>query len=118
MAAFPVLKTGAIVQYPSERGDSFSTDVLEFIDGSEQRSALYGAPLKRWLVRLDLLSEGELFQLEQFFVEQGGASGTFSFTDPWDDTEYTDCSFEDDEISLVFEAVGAASASVVIKENR
>jgi hypothetical protein len=118
MAAFPELKTGAVAQYPSERSRGYSTAVYEFLDGSEQRTSQFGTPLRRWLVRLELLDEAELFALEQFFVEEGGAAGSFSFIDPWDETEYPDCSFEGDEIELVFAGPGDGRSQLVIRENR
>jgi hypothetical protein len=118
VAAFPALKTGAVAQYPSERALQFSTAVHEFVDGSEQRSRLYGSAMRRWLIRLELLDEAELFRLERFFVEQSGAVGSFTFTDPWDDVEYADCSFEGDEIDLVFEGLGNGKTSLIVKENR
>ncbi len=117
MAAFPALKTGAVAQYPSERVVQFSTVVHEFVDGNEQRSAAFGTGLRRWAIRMEALDENELFRLERFFVEQGGASGSFSFTDPWDGIVYSDCSFERDELELAFEGQ-SGKASLIVKENR
>lgn len=118
MADFPTLKTGAVAQYPSERAVQFSTVVHEFVDGSEQRSRMYASAMRRWLIWLEQLDEGELFELEWFFVEQGGAAGSFTFTDPWDGAVYEDCSFESNEVDLVFEAQGNGRATLVVKENR
>ena len=118
MAAFPALKTGAIAQYPSERSKRFSTAVYEFLDGSEQRFPLFGGALRQWVVRLEQLDEMELFRLEQFFVEHAGASGHFSFVDPWDGVEYPNCSLENDEIDLIFAGPGDGQATIVIQENR
>jgi hypothetical protein len=118
VAAFPALKTGSVAQYPSERALQYLTVVHEFVDGSEQRSGEFGLPLRKWLIRLELLDEGELFRLEQFFIEQGGATGSFSFTDPWDEAEYLDCSFEGDEIDLVFQGHGEGKTLLIVKENR
>ena len=102
MANFPALKTGAVAQYPSDRQRSFSTQVFRFLDGSEQRFPGYGAPLRRWTIRLDLLDEAELTNLEEFFESEGGRAGSFSFTDPWDGTVYANCSFDGDELALHF----------------
>jgi hypothetical protein len=118
VADFPALKTGAVAQYPSERAVQFSTVVHEFVDGTEQRSRLYGSALRRWLIRLELLDEAELFGLERFFVEQGGAAGSFSFIDPWDEALYSNCSFEGDEIDLVFEGLGNGKTTLIVRENR
>jgi len=118
VANFPALKTGAVAQYPSDRTRTFSTRVLRFLDGSEQRFRGFGAPLKRWLIRLELLDEAELTRLDDFFVEQGGRAGTFAFTDPWDGAMYTSCSFEGDAMTATFRGQGDGGASVVVKENR
>ena len=118
MANFPALKTGAVAQYGSDRARTFSTTVLRFLDGSEQRFAGHGAPLRRWTVRLADLDEAELETLRQFFVTQGGRAGTFSFTDPWDGTVYPNCSFAGDELALKFSEIGRGATEVIVKENR
>lgn len=118
MASFPALKTGAVAQYGSDRTRQFSTEVLRFVDGSEQRFPGYGTPLLKWTIRLDLLDESELANLEQFFEDQGGRAGTFSFTDPWDGTVYPNCSFGADDLGLQFEDLARGKTQVVVKENR
>lgn len=116
MASFPALKTGAVAQYGSDRETRFSTRVHEFIDGSEQRFPQFGAPLRRWVIRLDLLDEAELGRLQRFFEEQGGAAGSFEFTDPWTGLLHPDCSFEGDALEAAL--WGHGSAGVVVRENR
>jgi hypothetical protein len=118
MASFPTLKTGAVAQYPSDRVRQFSTQVLRFLDGSEQRFPEYGAPLRRWVIRLDLLDEAELVNIEQFFDGQDGRAGTFSFTDPWDGTVYPNCSFDSDVLALEYTSQARGKTSAVVKENR
>jgi hypothetical protein len=118
VASFPALKTGVVAQYPSDRARRFSTQVLRFLDGSEQRFAGFGTPLRRWLIRLELLDEAELSTLEDFFVQQAGQAGTFSFTDPWDGTVYASCSFESDVMTADYRGPGDGAASVTVKENR
>jgi hypothetical protein len=56
--------------------------------------------------------------MEDFFVEQGGRAGTFTFTDPWDGTVHTNCSFESDTMTAQYRGRGDGVASVVVKENR
>jgi hypothetical protein len=118
MANFPALKTGAVAQYGSDRSRHFSTQVLRFIDGSEQRFPGYGGPLLQWAIRLDLLDESELENLEVFFENEGGRAGNFSFTDPWDGIVYPSCSFESDDMALHFEETARGKTQVVVKENR
>lgn len=118
MATFPVLKTGAVVQYPAQKAEDCSTQVFRFLDGSEQRTPGYASPLRRWVVRLGLLDETELWNLRQFFLGQQGQDGAFSFTDPWDGTVYASCSFEGDEMDLEFSSEGKTGAQLMVKQNR
>ena len=118
MANFPALKTGAFAQYPSDRSRQFSTSAYRFIDGTEQRFPIYGTALRQWTIRLDLLDESELATLEQFFVEQGGRVGTFSFTDPFDGTVVPSCSFESDTAVFDYAGAGRGAAMVTVGENR
>ncbi len=118
MANFPLLKTGAVAQYPSDRTGSFSTQVYQFVDGSEQRFPAFGTALKKWVIRLDLLDEAELTALRDFFLTEEGRAGTFSFTDPWDGTVYSNCSFAGDWLAVEFEGPMKGVTQVVLKENR
>jgi phage-related protein len=118
VAAFPTLKTGVVAQYPSDRQKNFSTQVLRFLDGSEQRFPAYGTTLRRWVIRLEMLDEGELAKLEAFFESQGGRAGVFSFTDPFDATVYSNCSFDAEEFQAMYGGPQEGKASVTIRENR
>ena len=80
MASFPVLKTGAVAQYPLEYGVHFVTQSVRFMDGSQQRFRLHGTGLRRWTLKLDLLGEDELAAVMAFVEQQGSAP--FAFTDP------------------------------------
>jgi phage-related protein len=118
MPVFPVLKTGAVIQYPAQKAEDYSTQVVRFLDGSEQRTPDYGSPLHRWIIQLSLLDETELWNLRQFFLSQQGQADPFSFTDPWDSTVYASCSFEGDEMDLEFSGEGQTGTQLVVKENR
>lgn len=118
MANFPALKTGAVAQYPSDQQHNFSTQVVRFLDGSEQRFPNYGATLHCWAIRLDLLDEGELTNLQQFFLSEGGRAGNFSFADPFDGTVYSNCSFDADQLTLEFNESSQGKTQVTIRENR
>ena len=118
MANFPALKCGAVTQYPTDRSRNFSTGVLLFVDGAEQRFPRYKSELKRWTIRLAVLDEGELQQVEQFFQEQVGRAGTFGFTDPWDSTAYLNCSFELDSCTGTYSDQSRNATEITILENR
>jgi hypothetical protein len=109
---FPLLKTGAVAQYGSDRRREFSTQVYRFVDGAEQRFPGFGAVLRRWVIRLELLDEAELLAVQELFVNES----SFSFTDPWDGVVYPNCRFEGDEMSAEFARLG--KATVMISEIR
>ena len=117
MSDFPTLKTGAVMQYPAQRSIEFVTQVLRFVDGSEQRFAGYSAPLRTWVIRLDMLDEDEINQLTSFFTLQEGAAGTFSFTDPWDSSVYPTCSFAGDGMVTTFRGENLLKTVLTIRQN-
>ena len=118
MSSFPSLKSGAIAQYPMDRVRRFSTEVLRFVDGSEQRFPRFRSELKRWVINLSLLDEDELERVREFFAEQRGSFDVFSFTDPWDSVVYPSCRFDQSSLSLRFEDWARGATELVIVENR
>lgn len=118
MPDFPRLKTNAVMQYPATRDLRFANTGLCFVDGSEQHYRESRDAMRRWLVRLDLLDEIEVAKLQAFFVAERGRSGSFSFTDPWDDQPYDDCSLDQD--SFEFELLGEMRAHtiLIVRQNR
>lgn len=118
MATFPPLKTGAVAQYPATKTVRFQNQVLRFVDGSEQRYRDCAGPLNRWVIQLSELDEGEMASMVNFFLANQGRFASFAFTDPWDGTEYPDCSLSSDSVVLTSleEMRGATSLTVV--ENR
>jgi hypothetical protein len=117
MASFPTLSTGAVLQYPAQKTYGFSTQVVRFIDGSEQRFRDYSQYLHRWIVTLELLTETEINALRQFFRVLSGAAGQFSFTDPWDGSVYPSCSLETDDMVEVLEGEGRGRTTLIVREN-
>ena len=118
MASFPTLKTGAIAQYPADRTAQFSTQVCWFLDGTEQRFLQFAGVLRRWTIRLDLLSEAELETVREFFLEESGRAGSFSFTDPWTGAVYPNCSFANDVLALKFDGPMKGMSQLTVQENR
>jgi len=118
MSDFPMLKTGAIVQYPAKTTIVFRTQIVRFADGSEQRFKDYGSPLRRWSIQLDLLDESEINRLREFFRLLDGAARSFSFTDPGDGSEYPNCSFVDEVMIEGLMDESKAGTSLTIRENR
>lgn len=118
MSDFPKLSTGAVMQYPAGRAQAYSTRVLRFVDGAEQRYRERKAATRRWLIQLDLLTDEEAADIERFFIECQGKFGVFAFTDPWDDTLYPDCSLEDDLLVTRQADEGRTRIALIVRENR
>ena len=117
MNTFPTLKTGAVMQYPAQRGLQFSTTALQFVDGSEQRFCNYQSLLHRWVIQLSLLDQSELQQLEEFFRGIVGPAGDFAFTDPWDNTQYQSCCLASDSMAAVLVGEWNGQTSLTVLEN-
>ena len=116
MAAFPKLKSGAIMQYPGGRSLGFATRIVRFLDGTEQRYRERKTATRRWLIRLSLLDEQELFTLDSFFQSSQGQTGTFEFYDPWDDIAYPNCSFEQPTLVLNWSGPGNGEAELIVRQ--
>ena len=117
MAMFPTLKTGAVTQYPAQRQIIFRTQVVEFIDGQQQRYREYPRALHRWVVMLDQLDAGELRAVSAFF-ETKGTVNAFSFTDPRDGTVYGNCTIEGAEFQMKVLDEWCGQTQLTIRENR
>ena len=115
---FPTLSTGAVAQYPAERSLRFRNERVHFLDGTEQRYRDAAGAMHRWRIQFDRLDEREVTALEDFFSECQGTYESFSFIDPWDGEEYSNCSLESDGFDVVTLSEMDASGSLVIVENR
>lgn len=106
------------MQYPAANDALYSTGIVKFVDGTEQRYRDYKAPLRRWVIRLDLLDEAELSSLEDFFMDRDGQFGSFAFIDPRDATEYPDCCLESDSFDATYVEEMRCKTTLVVRENR
>lgn len=118
MSSFPNLKSGAIMQWPATRERQFATEVLEFADGTEQRFRHFPRSIRRWIIRLDVLDEEELSSMESFYAQEQGEFGTFSFTDPWDGTQYPECQFDNPEMIANYRGIHQGSTTLIVREVR
>lgn len=118
MASFPRLKTSAVAQYPARRRVSYQNQAMRFVDGREQRYRDSAGSLRRWEIRLELLDEGEVASIEEFFAAMQGRFGSFEFTDPWDGRVYGDCSLANDELAATALGEMNGATRLVVEENR
>jgi hypothetical protein len=117
MASFPTLKTGAVAQYPATRHFRFRNQVVRFLDGTHQRYRDSAGPLHEWEIRLSALDENEISALEQFLELNQGCFGSFTFTDPWDGTVYSNCSLATDELEFISLEEMQGKTSLTVIEN-
>lgn len=115
---FPRLKTGAVGQYPTRRRLEYRTEVLHFVDGSEQRYRLASGPLRSWRLSFHEIDEQEATALANFFEVVHGGFGSFVFEDPWEGRRYEECSFGRDELELGLEGESRIRSEVEVRENR
>jgi hypothetical protein len=118
MATFPQLKTSAVTQYPALKSLRFQNEALRFLDGSEQRYRDAAGVLHQWVIRLSELDETEMAAFQQFFEDAQGRLGSFAFTDPWDGTQYPDCSLASDDMEWLSAAEMRGRTSLTVVENR
>lgn len=118
MAHFPNLSTGSTTQYPFRSRMTFRTNVQRFVDGTDQRYRELRAPILRWVIELSKLTTGEAAAVEEFFRSQKGRGDTFSFTDPQDGTEYSDCVFDSDTLDMRWQSETDITGTLVIRNTR
>jgi Conserved hypothetical protein 2217 (DUF2460) len=118
MAAFPILSTGAVAQYPLARGTNFIVDIVRFLDGSEQRSLTRARAQRRWVIQLSKVTEAELASIEQFFDTNQGNFGSFDFIDPFSGETVRNCRISDPKIITEYLAARNGSTIVSIVENQ
>jgi hypothetical protein len=118
MNEFPRLKTGAVAQYPARRVTRYQTQVMRFMDGSEQRFREFSGALRRWVIELTALDDEEMEAMEAFFVAEQGGYGTFTFVDPWDDVEYEGCSLDNPDAFFNYTGLHDGRTRLVVRQNR
>ena len=115
MATFPILSSNAVMQYPAPLARVRAGRIVRFIDGSDQRFIALGKTLRSWQIKLTLLNEQELGQIETFFEAQDGEYSLFDFPDPFSGATVPNCRLSAPTLATAYQAtdVGAASFWVI-----
>ncbi len=116
MAIFPALSTGSVTQYPLEIKTGQESQLIRFLDGSDQRYSVRARTLRQWRIPLTLLNENETQALEMFFADQLGSYSVFSFPDPYSGTLVPNCRFGEDAFQSDYVGVDDGSGTVWIVE--
>jgi hypothetical protein len=116
MLTFPSLNSGAIAQYPLPVSYTTPTQVVRFIDGSDQRFAARGKTLRSWNLQLSNLSDGEIDKVEKFFTSLGGQYSLFAFPDPYSGVTVPNCRMGESFLTTDYLAADLASLSLWVLE--
>ena len=115
-AIFPSLSSGAVLQYPASMTTGQNVQVVRFLDGSDQRYLQQGRSFRSWQVKLNLLNEAEIAQIEAFFVAQEGDYLPFSFPDPFSGTSIANCRLASSELLSHYLGVNSGATSLWVIE--
>ena len=116
MAAFPILNSGAVMQYPASAGWGRPGAAIRFLDGTDQRYSTRGNTLRRWLISLHLLNEDEVFRFETFFITVAGEGSLFDFPDPFSGLTVPNCRLAAPGLVTEYQAADISSTSFWVLE--
>jgi hypothetical protein len=117
MSTFPRLKSGAVLQYPTERRLKHPVRILPFVDGGEQRYPLFNKPRRRWVVSMDLLDDQEAGRVDEFVRSQAALGEVFQFEDPWDGTLHEKCRLKGAGVDLQCTGPDRSRVRIEIEED-
>lgn len=113
---FPLLSSGAVMQYPAAQTAGQAVQIIRFIDGSDQRYIMQGRTFRQWQIQLSLLTDSELQKLEAFFEGQQGDYSAFVFPDPISGTNVPNCRFGNSALLTEYDGVNTGSTSFWVIE--
>ena len=116
MSIFPPISSGAVTQYPATVQYSQSAQVIEYLDGSQQRYLLQPRMFRAWRINLTQLSEDEIQNVETFFAAQLGTYSTFTFPDPFTGKNVQNCRYVSSFLTTTYVDVDDAEASFWVIE--
>lgn len=116
MATFPLLGTGAVTQYPAPLTSGQGVQIIRFLDATDQRYITQPAMLRQWQIRLDLLTDSEIQQIQNFFTSLSGDYSPFTFPDPFSGTAVPNCRLGSPGLVSEYLGVGVSSTSLWVIE--
>ena len=91
--------------YIFEEQSRFQTLISQFENGAEQRRAKWSSGQKIWSLNFKNKTQDEFETVIAFFESKQGAYGSFTWTNPNDDTEYT-VRFQEDSVTFQNKSFG------------
>jgi hypothetical protein len=100
VANFPTFTGGVRTQLPASYLSRFLVDRNDQATGKRYAYYRKSTSLLGWELSFPVITDSELATLEAFFVARKGRLETFTLTDPYDETVYTDCRFGMDALQV------------------
>lgn len=72
--------------------------------------------MRWWVIKLSLLNDAELAQIETFFTEQQGGFGPFDFPDPFSGQTIANCRFATSELVTLYDGADQGSTGLTVME--
>lgn len=95
---------------------TFTTEIVEFGNGTEQRSYTMVGQRKKWLCQFNMLNTVDLAAVEEFFTDHKGRYESFTFDNTDRDGSTYTCRFNADELNIEKVNVKYANVEVEIIE--
>jgi len=122
--SFPTFSWGGVAEMPLTQVSSFLTNVAEQPSGPRYALAYYDGGwtnfptsyLRSWRISYPLLTDTDQTTLVNFFLGMQGRYNTFTFTDPLDNTAYTHCRFDMDELQIHYQTKNQSSTEITIRQ--
>jgi hypothetical protein len=115
MPTLPLLRSGSSVQYPFVTRHKCTTEIIRFIDGSEQRFTQAGAT-RTWKISLSDLMPEEVIALDAFAQSNLANNDRFTFHDPVSGDVLNQCNLATEPIEIEHVGEQRASLSLIVIE--
>jgi hypothetical protein len=116
MATFPVLSSGAVIQYPAQVWAGQAVQVTTFLDSRDQQHLRQGKSFRRWLINLEQLTDVEVAAIEMFFSDQQGTLGIFVFPDPVSGAPVPNCRMGSSTLAVEYQSTNINSTAIWVVE--
>lgn len=114
MPTFPTFDGGIVTQRPWSFGTRWKNQVTQIEHGPKHVYTRQSAVIRAWEVNYPNITDSEVGALHDFFYERHGRTESFDFTDPDSGTTYSNCRFDQDELTITASDIDSNSVRVSI----
>jgi len=116
MPNLPSLQTGSTVQYPFVTSLKYSTEIIRFVDGSEQRFSQSGNVHRAWNVEFRDLTPSETEAIAAFVEDSTSTNQEFAFHDPVTGEVHSHCRLAAERVPVQHAGEKRSNLWLTIKE--